>query len=35
VTFAMWRDKTPYDESKYLVSVASHIINQPASVSGG
>jgi len=35
VTFAMWRDKTPYDESKYLVSVASHIINQPASVLGG
>jgi transposase len=35
VTFAMWRDKTAYDESKYLVSVASHIINQPASVLGG
>ena len=35
VTFAMWRDKTAYDESKYLVSVASHIINQTASVSGG
>jgi len=35
VTFAMWRDKTPYDESIYLVSVASHIINQPASVLGG
>jgi transposase len=35
VTFAMWRDKTPYDESRYLVSVASHIINQPDSVLGG
>ena len=35
ITFAMWRDKTPYDENKYLVSVASHIINQPASVLGG
>lgn len=35
VTFAMWRDKTPYDESKYLVSVASHIINQPTSVFEG
>ena len=29
ITFAMWRSKTPYDESKHLASIASHIINQP------
>ena len=32
VTFAMWRDKIPYDEEKHLASVASHIINQPVRV---
>ena len=32
VTFAMWRDKTPYDESKHLASIASHVINQPVLV---
>jgi transposase len=34
VTFAMWRNKTPYDESMHLASIASHIINQPVLVSG-
>ena len=29
VTFAMWRSKTPYDETKHMASVAMHIINQP------
>jgi len=33
VTFAMWRDKTPYDEAKHLASIASHLINQPVSAS--
>lgn len=32
VTFAMWRDKTPYDEGKHLASIASHFLNQTASV---
>jgi transposase len=32
VTFAMWRDKRPYDEDKHMASVASHVINQPAFV---
>lgn len=32
VTFAMWRDKIPYDEEKHLVSIATHIINQPVRV---
>jgi transposase len=30
ITFAMWRSKMPYDESRHLASIASHIINQPA-----
>lgn len=34
VTFAMWRNKTPYDESKHMASVANHIMNQPAFISG-
>jgi transposase len=29
VTFAMWRDKKPYDEVKHLASVGSHVVNQP------
>lgn len=32
ITFAMWRNKTPYNESIILASIASHIINQPAFV---
>jgi len=32
ITFALWRDKTPYDESRHLVSIANHLINQPAFV---
>jgi transposase len=32
VTFAMWRDKTPYDEATHLASIASHFLNQPAFV---
>ena len=32
ITFAMWRNKTPYSESIILASIASHIINQPAFV---
>jgi len=35
VTFAMWSNKTPYDESKHLASVANHIINQPSFILGG
>lgn len=30
ITYAMWISKTPYDESKRLASIASHIMNQPA-----
>jgi transposase len=30
ITFAMWRSKMPYDETRHLASIASHIINQPA-----
>jgi transposase len=30
ITFAMWHSKTPYDETRHLASIASHIINQPA-----
>jgi transposase len=33
VTFAMWRDKIPYDEGKHLASIASHLIDQPSSFS--
>lgn len=32
ITFAMWRNKTPYDEAKHLASISNHIINQPAFV---
>ena len=32
ITFAMWRSKTPYDESRHLASIAGHLINQPAFV---
>ena len=28
ITFAMWRSKTPYDESRHMASIANHIINQ-------
>jgi transposase len=34
ITYAMWRNKTPYDESKHLASIASHIMNQPAFIQG-
>lgn len=34
VTFAMWRNKTAYDESKHLASIANHIMNQPAFILG-
>ena len=30
ITFAMWRSKTPYEEDKYLASIARNMINQPA-----
>ena len=30
ITFAMWCSKMPYDETRQLASIASHIINQPA-----
>jgi transposase len=30
ITFAMWCSKMPYDETRHLASIASHIINQPA-----
>jgi transposase len=29
ITFAMWCSKMPYDETRHLASIASHIINQP------
>lgn len=29
ITFAMWRDKKPYDEQRHLASIASHLLNQP------
>ncbi len=32
ITFAMWRSKTPYDETKFMASIANHIINQPVFV---
>ena len=32
ITFAMWQSKMPYDESRHMASIASHIINQPAFV---
>jgi transposase len=35
ITFAMWQSKMPYDESRHLVSIASHLINQPAFVNSG
>ena len=31
VTFAMWRDKVPYDEGQHLASIASHFLSQTAS----
>jgi transposase len=34
ITYAMWRSKTPYDESKHLASIANHIMNQPAFIQG-
>lgn len=34
ITFAMWKNKTPYDEAKHMESIANHIINQPAFVDG-
>ena len=30
VSFAMWQNKTTYDEAKHMASVAKHFINQPA-----
>ena len=30
ITFAMWCSKMPYDETRHLASIASHLINQPA-----
>lgn len=30
VSFAMWRNKTTYDASKHMASVANHMMNQPA-----
>jgi transposase len=35
ITYAMWRSKTPYNESKHLASIANHIINQPSFILGG
>ena len=35
ITFAMWCSKMPYDESRHLASIASHLINQPAFVNSG
>jgi transposase len=35
ITFAMWQSKMPYDESRHLASIASHLINQPAFVNSG
>ena len=32
ITFAMWRNKTTYDENKHLASIASHLISQPVFV---
>ena len=32
ITFALWRNKTPYDESRHLASIANHLMNQPAFV---
>lgn len=32
VTFAMWRDKIPYDEEKHLADIAAHFINQPVCI---
>jgi len=32
VTFAMWRDKIPYDEEKHFASFGSHVINQPVRI---
>jgi hypothetical protein len=35
ITYAMWRSKMPYNESKHLASIANHMINQPAFILGG
>jgi transposase len=35
ITFAMWQSKMPYDESRHLASIASHLINQPAFANSG
>jgi transposase len=35
ITFAMWCSKMPYDETRHLASIASHIINQPAFANSG
>lgn len=34
ITFALWRNKTPYDESRHLASIANHLMNQSAFVNG-
>jgi len=34
ITYAMWINKTPYDESRHLASIARHIMNQPAFIQG-
>lgn len=35
ITYAMWCNKTAYDESRHLASIANHIINQPSFILGG
>ena len=35
ITYAMWTNKTHYDESKHLASIANHILNQPSFILGG
>jgi transposase len=35
ITYAMWCNKTSYDESRHLASIANHIINQPSFILGG
>ena len=32
ITFAMWRNKTTYDEAKHLAAITKHLISQPAFV---
>ena len=34
ITFAMWRNKTIYDENRHMASITNHIVNQPAFVNG-